>query len=352
MPRGIESAILPVGGTPLAGNPPLQTVTLANSRGTQVRLCDLGASLLSIHTADRYGHRDNILLTYGNPQHWLDNHWYLGVTAGRVANRIGGARFSIGGCEFVLPANDGRNHLHGGPEGLASRRWQIVQSESGATGQAVTFRCESPDGDAGYPGKLAVELTYCLGEDDSLTLEYRAQADSATPVSLTNHCYWNLAGRDGILDHELEIFADRLLELDGELIPTGRLLDVAGTPVDFRKRRKIGCDIRDWPGGYDNFWVVDETAEKKLKPIAALTHPASGRCVRIDSTEAGVQFYSGNFLDGSRNRDSGSPMTQYAGLCLETHGFPDAVNHGNFPSVIVESGEEYRQTTVYRFSAE
>lgn len=347
VPRGIESVLLPIGG-----GAPLRTVTLVNSRGTRVQLCDLGASLLSVHTADRYGHIDNVLLTYADPQHWFDNDWYLGVTAGRVANRIGGAQFRLGEREFHLPANDGENHLHGGPEGLGSKRWEIVQSESGAAGQSVTFRCESPDGASGYPGNLAVELTYRLGEDNTLALEYSASSDKETPVSLTNHCYWNLAGRDGILEHELVIYAEKLLELNDQLIPTGRLLDVAGTPVDFRKRKKIGRDIDAWPGGYDNFWVVDEQADKALKPIAELTHPASGRSVKIDSSEAGVQFYSGNFLDGSRNRENSSPMQQYAGLCLETHGFPDAVNHGSFPSVIVEPGEEYRQTTIYSFSAE
>ena len=348
MPRGIDAVELPVGGA----QAPLQLVTLSNSRSTQVKLCDLGASLVSILTEDRYGHLDNILLTYADPQHWLDNHWYLGVTAGRVANRIGGARFSLENREFRLPANDGLNHLHGGPAGLSTRRWALVQSESGAAGQSVTFRCESADGDAGYPGNLVVELTYRLGEDDRLTLEYSATTDRATPVNLTNHCYWNLAGRDGILDHELEIHAEQLLELDSQLIPTGRLLNVAGTPVDFSRRKKIGLEIDAWPGGYDNFWVVDATAEKRLKPIATLAHAASGRSVSIASTEAGVQFYSGNFLDGSRNRDSGSPMQQYAGLCLETHGFPDAPNHGHFPSVTLQPGEQYRQTTIYSFSAE
>lgn len=348
MPRGIEPALLEVSG---AGEP-LQLLTLSNRRGTRVQLCDLGASLVSIHTEDRYGHLENILLTYADPRHWLENHWYLGVTAGRVANRIGGARFRLRGREYRLPANDGENHLHGGPAGLGTRRWVLVQSESGASGQAVTFRCESPDGDAGYPGHLVVELTYRLGEDDTLTLDYRARSDRATPLGLTNHCYWNLAGRDGVLDHELVIHARELLELDAQRIPTGNLLQAAGTPADFRARKKIGRDIRAWPGGYDNFWVVDETAEKKLKPIAELTHPASGRGLKITSTEAGVQFYSGNFLDGSRNRDGGSPMHKYAGLCLETHGFPDAPNHSHFPSIVVDAGEEYRQTTVYSFSAE
>ncbi|MCW8126560.1 aldose epimerase family protein [Microbulbifer halophilus] len=347
MPRGIESATIPV-----AGAEPLRTVTLANGRGTRVRLCELGASLLSVETTDRYGHRDNILLSYADPQHWLENDWYLGVAVGRVANRIGGARFRIGETEYRLPANDGANHLHGGPDGLSGKRWQMVQSESGAAGQSVTFRSESPEGEGGYPGRLSVELTYRLGEDDTLALEYRATTDKATPVALTNHCYWNLAGRDGILEHELEIHAEKLLALNSELVPTGELLDVEGTPVDFRKRKKIGRDIDAWPGGYDNFWVVDENAEKILKPIAELTHPASGRSVKIVSSEAGVQFYSGNFLDGSRNREDGSPIQQYAGLCLETHGFPDAPNHDNFPSVILQPGEEYRQTTIYSFSAE
>ncbi|TLM77252.1 galactose mutarotase [Microbulbifer harenosus] len=334
------------------GSLPLQLVTLENGRGTRVTLCDLGASLYSIHTRDRYGHSDNILLTYADPQHWLENHWYLGVTAGRVANRIGDARFTLGNETYLLPVNDGKNHLHGGPQGLHTKRWQVVQSESSARFQSVTFRCVSEDGEGGYPGNLDIELTYCLDEDDALTLEYRALTDADTPVVLTNHCYWNLAGADGILEHELEIHANQLLRLDEQLIPTGELFNVAGTPVDFRKRKKIGRDIDWWPGGYDNFWVVDETAEKTLKPIASLVHPASGRSVRVVSSEAGVQFYSGNFLDGSRNRDSGSPIHKYAGLCLETHGFPDAPNHQNFPSVILKKGEEYRQTTIYQFSAE
>ncbi|WP_428820180.1 aldose epimerase family protein [Microbulbifer sp. MCCC 1A16149] len=352
MPSGIETSELAVGGPEGSGSQPLQLVTLENSRGTRVTLCDLGASLYAIHTKDRYGHSDNILLTYADPQHWLDNEYYLGVTAGRVANRIGGASFQLGDKVYQLPANDGANHLHGGPQGLHTKRWQIVQSESSARFQSVTFRCVSEDGDAGYPGNLDIELTYCLDEDDALTLEYRAVTDADTPVALTNHCYWNLAGRDGILEHELEIYADQLLRLNEQLIPTGELLKVADTPVDFRKRKQIGRDIEWWPGGYDNFWVVDETADKALKPIASLVHPASGRSVKIVSSEAGVQFYSGNFLDGSRNRDGGSPMNQYAGLCLETHGFPDAPNHSNFPSVILKEGEQYRQTTVYQFSAE
>jgi len=335
-----------------ADQPPLRLVTLQNDRGTRVTLCDLGASLVSVHTADRYGHSDNILLTYGDPGHWLDNSWYLGVTAGRVANRIGGARFQLDGCDFSLPANDGANHLHGGPEGLGGKRWQLVESGSGRGGQSVTFRCESADGEGGYPGKLQLELSYRLSEEDELVLEYRAQTDRATPLNPTNHAYWNLAGRDGILDHELEIHAGKILGVDKQLIPTGALVDVAGTPADFRKRKAIGRDIGDWLGGYDNYWVVDERGDKGLKPIATLVHPPSGRRLEVVSSEAGVQFYSGNFLDGSRNRDSGAPMGRHAGLCLETHGFPDAPNHGHFPSVILQPGEEYRQTTIYRFSTE
>lgn len=342
---GITTAKLKVDGACA----PLNLVTLENSLGTRVTLCDLGASLYSIATADRYGHRENILLTYRDTAHWLDNDYFLNVTVGRVANRIGKAGFSLEGKEYKLPANDGANHLHGN---YHRKRWQIVQSESSATAQSVTFRCESPDGDGGYPGNVELELTYRLGENDTLVLEYRAKTDSATPLNPTNHAYWNLAGRGGILDHELEIFADSILELSEELIPTGKLQPVTGTPVDFRKRKPIGMHLDQWPGGYDNFWVVDEVADKAVKPIAKLLHPSSGRSVEIHSSEAGVQFYSGNFLDGSRCRESGEPMQQYAGLCLETHGFPDAPNHENFPQVTLQAGEEYKQTTIYKFSAE
>ncbi|WP_105102132.1 aldose epimerase family protein [Microbulbifer pacificus] len=347
MPEGMLTSPLCAGGN----KDPLQRVTLVNRRGTRVTLCDLGAALYSIHTNDRHGRSDNILLTYADASHWLENHWYLGVTAGRVANRIGGACFKLNGDIYPLPANDGANHLHGGPHGLHSKRWLIVHGESCSHFQAVTFHCVSENGESGYPGRLEVTLRYCLDDDDALSLEYRAVSSADTPVSLTNHAYWNLAGRNNVLEHELEIYAEQLLQLDEALIPTGDLLPVAGTPVDFRKRKKIGRDIGLWPGGYDNYWVVDESAKKSLKPIALLSEPVSGRCVKVISSEAGVQFYSGNFLDGSRNQERGLPMNQHGGLCLETHGFPDAPNHHHFPSVILKKGEEYRQTTIYQFSA-
>ncbi|WP_308367975.1 aldose epimerase family protein [Microbulbifer sp. TB1203] len=326
---------------------PLQVFTLGNRRGTQVQLADLGASLLSVHTADRNGRRGNILLTYGDPSHWLDNSWFLGVTVGRVANRIGRARFPLGEGEVQLPVNDGENHLHGGPQGLGTRRW----SASPGPGAAVTFRCESADGDGGYPGRVEAELTYRLSEEDELTLEYRARSDCRTPISLTNHAYWNLAAGGSILDHELQINAAQYLELDSGLVPTGQLLNVDSTALDFRRPKPIGRDIDRQPGGYDNYWVVERTGDKALKSIASLWDPLSGRRLEVISSEPGVQFYSGNFLDGTRNREDGSPMAHRSGLCLETHGFPDAPNHSEFPSVMLEAGEEYRQTTIYRFSA-
>lgn len=353
---GIETSEIATGGA----SQPLRLFTLHNKRGTRVTLCNLGASLYSIHTPDRQGRSENILLTYADPQHWLDNKGYLGVTAGRVANRIGRARFTLNGTTYRLPANDGEHHLHGGLTGVHTLFWELVQGETSVSGQSVTFRCVSEDGVDGYPGKLVIELTYRLSERGELTLDFSAVSDADTPVNLTNHGYWNLQGlgegqgegQGNILSHELTIHADQLLAVDDALIPTGELMPVDGTPVDFRMGKTIGEDIHRWAGGYDNFWVVDATAEKKLKAIATLTDPVSGRRLDIYSSEAGVQFYSGNFLDGSRKRDSGAPMQRHAGLCLETHGFPDAPNHPHFPSIFLKKGDTYRHTTVFQFSVE
>ena len=345
---GIETAQLDTGGK----GPLLQLYTLENRRGTRVTLGDLGASLHSIHVNDRTGRSENVLLTYADPSHWLDNSGYLGVTVGRVANRIGRARFTLNGTTYALPKNDGENHLHGGLIGLHTIFWQLVQCESTEAHQSITFRCVIEDGADGYPGRLDVEVTYRLNDSDELTLEYSAVSDADTPVNLTNHCYWNLKGQGDILGHELTIHAERLLAVDDTLIPTGELLMVEGTPADFRVSKPIGEDIQRWPGGYDNYWVVDVSADKNLKPIASLFDPNSGRRLDIHSSEAGVQFYSGNFLDGSRLGEFGAPMHKHAGLCLETHGFPDAPNHSHFPSITLKKGEKYRQTTFFRFSVE
>ncbi len=324
---------------------PLRVYTLENRSGLRVELCDLGACLLSVYAADRLGQRENVVLRYGEPCHWLDNSWYLGVSVGRVANRIGGAAFERQGRRFALTANEGGNQLHGGPEGLSRKRWQAeVISNS-----AVRFSCRSIDGEAGYPGNLDVAATYRLDDDDTLTLSYTAHCDQDSPVNLTNHAYWNLAGQGDVLAHGLQINASHYLMLDSAQIPTGELRSVDASAMDFREAKAIGRDIGQVFGGYDHYWVADSHSAGELKPIACLTDPGSGRQLDILSTEPGVQFYSGNFLDGSRTDERGRPMVRHAGLCLETHGFPDAPNHPHFPSVWVPAGQEVKQTTAYRF---
>ncbi len=337
----ISQSKLPVPGL----ESPLQVFTLENCGGLRVELCNLGASLQSVHVADRQGRYENVVLSYSNPRDHLNDAWYLGVTVGRVANRIGGAAIQRRDKRFALTANEGINQLHGGPAGLSQKRWQAELLGD----KAVRFSCRSADGESGYPGNLEVELTYELDDEDTLKLVYEARCDQDTPVSLTNHAYWNLAGRGDVLGHRLQLAADQYLALDSAQIPTGEMCQVAGTAMDFRQVKPIGRDIDQVPGGYDHFWVVNRQNTGILKPIASLADPCSGRQMNILSTEPGVQFYSGNFLDGSRNDERGRALSRHSGLCLECHGFPDAPNHPHFPTIWVPAGQIYKQITTYQF---
>jgi aldose 1-epimerase len=270
-----------------------------------------------------------------------------------VANRIAKGKFTLNGKTYRLATNNGPNSLHGGPKGFDKVLWKAEVAKKKA-GAAVKFTYESPDGEEGYPGRLAVAVTYTLTGDNELRIDYRATTDKATPVNLTNHSYFNLAGpKSGtILGHELMLAADKYTPVDDTLIPTGDFKSVKNTPLDFTQMTKIGARIgklKGDPGGYDHNFVVRK-AKKRPKLAARVYEPKTGRVMIMYTTEPGVQFYSGNFLDGTLRGRGGVVYRKHQGFCLEAQHFPDSVNHPNFPSIILEPGETYKQTTVYKFS--
>ncbi|MGV2871877.1 aldose epimerase family protein [Colwellia sp. E150_009] len=331
---------------------PIEIVTLTNRHGLTVSLSNLGASIMSVVLPEKEGGvATEIVLNYKNTNDWVTNPYYFGVTAGRVANRIGDACFELNGKNIKLTANEGRNQLHGGFGGLSTCFWN-VETLQDANGVAAIFRYHSPDGDQGFPGNLDIELEYRLNDENELALNYRAVTDQATPICLTNHAYWNIAGTEAedVLELVLEMPADHILGLDSEQIPTGEIIPVAEKAFDFRQGKAVGTDIQQLANGYDHYFVINRSDHNKdLMPVAKLTDPVSGRAMEILSTEAGIQFYSGNFLDGSYVGSNDQKLSKFKGLCLETHGYPDAVNHSNFPSVIVEKDTVYQQTTIHRF---
>lgn len=332
---------------------PINLITLTNCHGVNVTLSDLGASIWSVQVPSASNESDEtveLILNYQDISQWRNNPYYFGVTAGRVANRIGGASFDLQGKTIKVQANEGINQLHGGPCGVSTRIWgyETTQDENSV---AVVYRLTSKDGDQGFPGNIDIELEYRLNAQNELILNYRAKADQATPICLTNHAYWNLAGTSGndILALELQLNADNILALDKAQIPTGELLAVKGGAFDFTQAKSVGKDIQQLDNGYDHFYVANRENDQSLMKIASLRDPSSGRVMEISTTELGVQFYSGNFLDGSIQGAQHKPLTKFMGLCLETHGYPNAVNHAHFPSIIVDKGKCYQQTTVHRF---
>ncbi|TKB43824.1 aldose epimerase family protein [Thalassotalea mangrovi] len=328
---------------------PVNLIKLTNSHGLSVTLSDLGASIWAA-SFDNSTQKIDFVLNYQNLSDWANNPYYFGVTAGRVANRIAKASYQHQGKDYKLTANEGQNQLHGGPGGISTRTW-AYETQLSDQDAAVTFRLTSADKDQGFPGNLDIELEYRLTNNNELILSYKAIADQSTPVCLTNHAYWNIAGThvDDVLEQTLQLPASNVLALDQEQIPTGELMPTAGSAFDFSQGKAIGEDIQQLENGYDHYFVIDRDNDKSLQKMASLTDPKSGRSMEIYSTELGVQFYSSNFLDGSLPGINGKPLNKHAALCLETHGYPDAVNHGHFPNIIVNKGEEYRQTTIHRF---
>jgi aldose 1-epimerase len=331
---------------------------LSNASGMSVRVIALGAAIQSLTVPGRGGSRADVVLGYDSPRDYLANPQYLGATVGRYANRIARGSFSIDGRRYMLETNDGPNHLHGGAHGLDKVLWEIENVASGSPARVVLSHA-SPDGAGGYPGVLRITATYTLSDDNELAVEYRATTNKPTIVNITNHAYFNLAGASGsrsVLDHRLTMLADAYTPVDATLIPTGERRAVAGTAFDFRQARAIGERIHDardeqlrFGRGYDHNFVLNGRPGT-LRLAARLEDPASGRVLEILTTAPGLQFYSGNFLDGTLVGKGARSYRQGDGLCLEPQLFPDAPNRPEFPSARLDPGREYVNTMVFRFS--
>ncbi|HEX9729683.1 MAG TPA: aldose epimerase family protein [Gemmatimonadales bacterium] len=333
----------------------VESYTLTNPKGIEVRAITYGAIIISLRTPDRDGVLDDIVLGYATLAGYLEASPYFGAIVGRYGNRIAGGRFAIDGHPYRLATNDGPNHLHGGVTGFDKVLWTATPSHTDSSA-SVAFAYSSPDGEEGYPGTLDVLVTYTLTDSDDLRIEYRATTSASTPVNLTQHSYFNLAGpgRGDILGHELMIAADRYTPVDATLIPTGELAPVERTPFDFRNATPIGARIGNDDaqlrrgGGYDHNFVLTRD-EPGLILAARVREPAAGRTLEVRTSEPGIQFYSGNFLDGTITGKDGQVYGHRYGFCLETQHFPDSPNQPAFPSTILRPGVQYRSTTVFTF---
>lgn len=331
--------------------PNVDRYTITNAGGMSCSIITLGATLASVRTPDRDGNFDEITLGFDSVEAYLNDAEFLGPTVGRFANRIGGAAFTIDGVRYELPVNEPPNHLHGGPDGFHRKIW--IAELAGK--QSVTFRCQSPDGEAGYPGNVSAAVTYALSDDNELSMSYEATTDAPTHVNMTNHGYWNLAGAGcgDVLQHEVQIEADHYLEADDAIVPTGKLLLVADGPLDFRMPRAVGERLNDaplaarWRRGYDHCFVL--RPRDALCLAATAYDPTTGRIMQVHTTQPAVMFYTGNDLSGQRGF-AGRTYDQYGGLCLETQRHPDAPNQPDFPSTLLRPGETYREQTMHRFS--
>jgi aldose 1-epimerase len=322
--------------------------------GVTAKLITYGAILTELHVPDRAGACADVVLGFDRLDDYRAEHPYFGATVGRVANRIAYGRFTLDGTEHRLACNNGRHHLHGGVRGFDRRVWS-ASARVTADGPSVTFRRASPDGEEGYPGNLAVAVVYTL-RADALRIELTTETDRATPVSLTHHSYFNLAGAgsgEDILGHELQLAASRYTPTDGELIPSGVLAPVDGTAFDFRAPTPIGARARQTgltPPGYDTNFALDRAAPG-LAHAATVRDPGSGRALEVFTTAPGIQVYTGNFLDGTLTGKGGHVYRQYGGMCLEPQTFPNAINEPGFPSPVLRPGQVYEHTIEYRFSA-
>jgi aldose 1-epimerase len=337
----------------------IDMVTLKNSHGMEVQAITYGAIITSIKVPDRAGKVADVVLGFDAPeQYWHEpTPPYFGAVVGRYGNRIAKGKFTLDGKTYTLAINNAPNSLHGGNKGFDKQVWEVTTKEADG-GSSAIFSRTSPDGEEGYPGTLQARVTYTLTEKNELVVDYHATSDKATPINLTQHSYFNLSGEGSgtILDHVLTIDADRYTPVDSTLIPTGELAPVAGTPFDFRKATAIGARIND-PNpqlkngtGYDHNWVLSRKGDG-LQHAVTLTDPKSGRTLDISTTEPGVQFYTGNFLDGTIKGKGGKAYGQRSALCLETQHYPDSPNQKTFPSTILQPGKSYESRTVFTFSA-
>lgn len=333
----------------------VEAFTLTNANGMQVEAITYGGIITSLKVPDKAGQSGDVVLGYDNLQGYLDKSPFFGTIVGRYGNRIGKGRFTLDGTTYRLPVNNGENHLHGGPQGFDKKVWKAEPFER-ADAVGIVFTLTSPDGDMGYPGTLQATVTYTLTNDNTLRFDYEATTDKATPVNLTQHTYFNLAGAGNgdILGHEVEMLADRYTPVDKGLIPTGEVASVEGTPFDFRTPTTIGARIgADHPqivfgGGYDHNMVFADKASGLVR-VVEVYEPTTGRTMTMFTTQPATQFYTGNFLDGTITGKDGKVYGRRSGFCLETQHYPDSPNKPDFPSTILRPGETYKESTAYAF---
>lgn len=337
----------------------IEALTLTNNRGMKATVITLGASVQSVIVPDRNGKLADVALGYDTLQGYLAKPNYFGATVGRVANRIAKGQFTFHGQQYQVPVNDGPNSLHGGTKGFDKVVWQVVSTSDGPTAKVV-LRYVSPNGDQGYPGTLTTTATYSLDENDDLSVDYHATTDAPTVVNISNHTYWNLAGEGsprGAMGLLMTIPADEFTPTDSTAIPTGEFRKVDGTPFDFRKATPIGLRVRDgqsdqlrYGRGYDHNWVVSRSKVAAPRMMARVEDPVSGRVMEVWSRQPGLQFYSGNFLDGTITGKSGHIYREGDAIVLEAQAFPDTPNHPNFGSVELDPGQTYDNHITFRFS--
>jgi len=338
-----------------AGGETVNLYTIKNANGLEIKVSELGATLVSLKVPDREGNIEDIILGFDNLEGYINDNSFQGVIAGRYANRIAKGKFTLNGEEYTLATNDGENHLHGGIEGFGKKVWkgEEIKTEEG-TGLKLTYL--SKDGEEGYPGNLENTVKYILNDNNELKIVLKSKTDKATPVNLTNHSYFNLKGegKGTILDHKLKLNAKEYTPVDDGLIPTGEIKSVEGTPLDFTELQTIGSRIEEvdkkFSGGYDHNFIITKSDEP-LSMVCKVVEPESGRVMEIYATMPGAQFYSGNFLDGFKGKN-GKAYQQHYAFCIEPQYYPDSPNKPNFPSCIINAGEERKEIILYKFSVE
>jgi len=335
---------------------PVTLYTLDNG-SMRVSITNYGGTIVSIEVPDREGNLGDVTLGFDTVAEYVEKSPYFGCITGRYANRIAKGKFTLDGTEYTLATNNEPNHLHGGVKGFDKQVWKASARAEGEEGVSLILEWTSPDGDEGYPGALDTTVTYTLTPDNGIRIDYDATTDKPTVLNLTNHAYFNLAGHgEGtILDHELMIAADRFTPIDETAIPLGPLATVEGTPFDFREATAIGARVKVEDEqlknglGYDHNFVIKDSRDGELQHVATVTDPGSGRVLEVHSTEPGLQFYGGNYLDGLAGKD-GKTYVHRGGFCLEAQTFPDSPNRPDYPSPVLRPGETYEQTTIYRFT--
>jgi aldose 1-epimerase len=338
---------------------PVELYTLRNARGMEATIMTYGGIVTSLKVPDKNGKFDDVVLGYDNLDGYIKSSPYFGALIGRYGNRIAKGKFSLDGQTYTLAVNNAPNSLHGGVKGFDKVVWKVEEAEVGEHGPKLELTYLSKDGEEGYPGNLKVKATYTLTEDNALQLKFKATTDKATVCNLTHHSYFNLAGGGDVLGHVVQINADTFTPVDSGLIPTGELLPVAGTPFDFRTPTAIGAHINEtnneqikFAGGYDDNWVLNKKSAGGLELAARVSEPTSGITMEVWTTSPGIQFYTGNFLDGTITGKSGRVYQARNAFCMEPQHFPDSPNHPAFPTTELKPGETYKNTIIYKFATE